>query len=324
MVVDARVRPGRAAGMVGILGLLLATLGACSGQPAATGAPSAASASPNASPSSAASESASASASAATSPSVSAGAVTELPIDATEYKFTAPASIQAGPTRIVVKNTGKEDHQAQVAKLSEGATFQDLTSALQSGDIPGALGKLQLSGGPTGVTPGSTVATSANLEPGQYVFLCFVESADGVPHVAKGMIGQLEVTGTAGTEALPAGDSELALQDFAFVGDTSMTAGQHTVTVTNKGPQPHEATVVKLNEGVTVDQLREAFTSTAAPGGPPPATGAGGVAGIAPNATVSMDLDLQPGNYAYVCFVPDAATGKPHAALGMIGELTVQ
>ena len=320
MVVDARARAGRAAGIAGIMTLLLGTLAACSGQPAASAAPSVAPASPSTS----VSESASPSASASASPSASGGAVSELPIAATEYKFGAPASTPAGPTRIVVKNTGKEDHQAQVAKLNDGATFQDLTAALQSGDIPGALGKLQLAGGPTGVTPGATVATSANLEPGQYVFLCFVESADGVPHVAKGMIGQLEVTGTASTEALPAGDSELALQDFAFVGATTLSAGQHTVTVTNKGPQPHEATVVKLNEGVTVDQLRQAFTSTEAPSGPPPVTGAGGVAGIAPNATVSMDLDLQPGNYAYICFVPDAATGKPHAALGMIAELTVQ
>jgi plastocyanin len=183
---------------------------------------------------------------------------------------------------------------------------------------------VELVGGPTGVAPGTTVATSANLEPGQYAFVCFVQSADGVPHLAKGMIGQLEVTGTASSEALPAGDSELALQDFAFVGSTTLTAGQHTLTVTNKGPQPHEATVVKLNDGVTIDQLRQAFTSTEPSSGPPPFTGVGGVAGVSNGLTVSMDLDLQPGDYAYLCFVPDATTGAPHAALGMIGELTVQ
>jgi plastocyanin len=248
----------------------------------------------------------------------------ELAIEAADYKFGAPSSIAAGPTHIVVNNVGKEDHQAQVAKINDDKSFEDLTAALGAQDIPAALGMLDLVGGPTGVTPGATVATSANLEPGQYVFLCFVESPDGVPHLAKGMIAQLEVTGTASSDALPPGDGELALQDFAFVGSTTLTAGQHTLTVTNKGPQVHEATVVKLNEGVTVDQLRQAFTSTEPASGPPPFTGAGGVAGISAGTTVSMDLDLQPGNYAYVCFVPDTATGKPHAALGMIGELTVQ
>jgi plastocyanin len=325
-MVVARSRTGRSAATLGILIVTLALLSGCSGQTVSSSSPSvgspAASASGSTSPST--SESPSASASAAASGSA-AGAGQDLAIEAKEYAFDAPASIPAGPTHIVVKNVGKEDHQAQVAKLNDGTTFQDLTTSLQSGDIPGALSKLQLVGGPTGATPGSTVATSANLAPGQYVFLCFVESADGVPHVAKGMIGQLEVTGSASSAELPAGDGQLALQDFAFVGTDTLTAGQHTLTVTNKGPQVHEATVVKLNEGVTVDQLRQAFTAASpAPSGPPPATGAGGVAGISPGTTVSMDLDLQPGNYAFVCFVPDAATGKPHAALGMIGALTVQ
>jgi len=37
-----------------------------------------------------------------------------------------------------------------------------------------------------------------------------------------------------------------------------------------------------------------------------------------------MNLDLAPGRYALICFVPDSASGKPHAALGMIGELEVK
>ena len=323
MDVDARARTGRFAGTLGILTLILATLAACTGGGTAV-SPSAASESPSASASESPSASASASASPSASASASAGTMQELAIEAADYKFGAPSSIAAGPTRIVVNNVGKEDHQAQVAKINDDKTFEDLTAALGAQDIPAALGMLDLVGGPTGAAPGATVATSANLEPGQYVFMCFVESPDGVPHLAKGMISRLEVTGTASSDPLPAGDGELALQDFAFVGATTLTAGQHTLTVTNKGPQVHEATVVKLNDGVTVDQLRQAFASTEGPSGPPPFTGAGGVAGISAGKTVSMDLDLQTGNYAYVCFVPDAATGKPHASLGMVGELTVQ
>jgi plastocyanin len=317
MFVDARTRPGRIAGPLGVLTLILGTLAACTGQSAATSAPSA----PTVEPSASASESASA----APSESASApAALTELAIEAKDFSFAAPASIAAGPTRIVVNNTGQEDHQAQVAKLADASTFEDLTAALQAEDIPAALGMLSLVGGPTGVTPGATVATAANLEPGQHVFLCFVESPDGVPHLAKGMIGQLEVTGTASDGTLPAGESELALQDFAFVGATTLTPGQHALTVTNKGPQVHEATLVKLAEGVTVDDLRTAFTSTEAPSVPPPFTGAGGVAGISPNLSVTMEVDVEAGEYALICFVPDTASGAPHAALGMIGGLTVR
>ena len=221
-------------------------------------------------------------------------------------------------------NTGQEEHQAQVAGIAAGKTFQDLTTALQANDEVAALGMLALSGGPTGVLPGASASTTGNLAPGQYVFLCFVRSPDGIPHFAKGMIAPIEVTAPASTAALPPGDAELALQDFAFVGLETLSAGAHTVTVTNNGPQPHEATIVKLADGIAAADLVPMFTSSEPPTGPPPFTSAGGVAGIANGMTVAMDVDLDPGNYAFLCFVPDPASGQPHAALGMVGALTVE
>ena len=66
------------------------------------------------------------------------------------------------------------------------------------------------------------------------------------------------------------------------------------------------------------------MTSGQAPAGPPPFTGAGGITGISPGGAATMDIDLPAGNYAFICFVPDPATGKAHAELGMIGPLTIQ
>lgn len=60
------------------------------------------------------------------------------------------------------------------------------------------------------------------------------------------------------------------------------------------------------------------------PSGQPPWTSARGVAAIAPGTSATMDLDLTAGNYAFVCFVPDSATGKAHVELGMNAGLTVQ
>lgn len=291
------------------------------GQPGATASP-AASATVESSEST--SPAASASPSEDVSPSPSAGGVTELLIEASDFAFSAPAEIPAGTTRIVVNNTGQEEHQAQVARINDGSTFEDLAAALQQPDPGAALALLTLAGGPTGVVPGATEATTSNLGPGTYAFLCFVESPDGVPHLAKGMIGQIAVTGTASDAPLPAGDAEVTLQDFAFVGLSNLSAGQHTVTVTNDGPQVHEATLVKLNEGTTVEQVMGFFTSTEPPSGPPPWTSAGGIAGIADGSTATMDIEVEAGNYAFICFIPDQASGKPHAALGMVGGLTVQ
>jgi plastocyanin len=292
---------------------------ACSGT-TASGSPSAgASTAPSAAPSQAPSEAPS------EAPSVapSAAAVQDLAITGTDFAFQAPTSIPAGLTKVTLTNAGKEEHQAQVAKLADGKTLADLTAALQ-GDEAAALAMVELSGGPTGVQPGAARSTTANLEPGAYVFLCFVQSADGIPHLAKGMIAPIQVTEPAVTAEVPAGDTALTLQDFAFVGLDTLSTGPHTVSVTNAGPQPHEATIVKLADGVAATDLVAMFQSTAAPTGPPPFTTAGGVAGVAVGETITMDVDLPAGNYAFLCFVPDPASGAPHAALGMIGALTIE
>jgi plastocyanin len=138
------------------------------------------------------------------------------------------------------------------------------------------------------------------------------------------MVGQIAVTGSASDAPLPAGDAEVTLQDFAFVGLSTLSAGQHTVTVTNDGPQLHEATLVKLNEGTTVEQVVGLFTATEPPSGPPPWTSAGGIAGLADGSSATMDIEVEAGDYAFICFIPDPASGKPHAALGMVGGVTVE
>ncbi|MGK2849899.1 MAG: hypothetical protein ACSLFN_03175 [Candidatus Limnocylindrales bacterium] len=255
--------------------------------------------------------------------SAPAGGVQDLEITGTDFAFETPASVPAGPTRITLVNAGKEEHQAQIAGIKEGSTFEDLTAALAGPDESAALALLTLSGGPTGVQPGASRSTTSDLPAGNYVFLCFVQSADGIPHLAKGMIAPIEVTASTAAGTVPAGDTKLTLQDFAFVGLDTLSAGAHEVAVTNNGPQPHEATIVKLADGVAAADLAAMFTSTAPPSGPPPFTTAGGVAGIAPGATVNMTVDLPAGNYAFLCFVPDPASGAPHAALGMIGALTI-
>ena len=266
-----------------------------------------------------------ASASTAGSAAPSTAAAATLAVTGKEYAFELPASVPAGVTAITLSNTGKEEHQAQLVKLIDGKTMTDLAGALQNPDPSAALQLITLSGGPNAVAPGGTGTTTQALQPGQYAFLCFISAPDGQPHIAKGMVAPLEVTGTATTTELPKGDAALTLKDFSF-DLTSLTTGKHTVTVRNDGPQPHDATIVKLNDGVTVDTLKGMATSTAspAPSGPPPWTDVGGLTGIAPGATANFDLDLPAGNYAFICFVPDPATQKSHFQLGMIGALTVQ
>ncbi|MFL5651353.1 MAG: hypothetical protein ACJ777_08720 [Chloroflexota bacterium] len=305
-------------------------LAACSG--AASSPSSATTSAPSVAAPAAPSASVEASASAAAgSPSAgaSSGAAATLAVTGKEYAFDLPASVPAGVTAITLNNAGKEQHQAQLVKINAGKSMADLLTALQNPDPTAALSLVTLAGGPNAVPPGASGTSTVALEPGSYAFVCFISAPDGTPHVAKGMIAPLEVTGTATTTQLPAGDASLTLKDFSF-DLNSLTAGKHTVNVKNDGPQPHEATIVKLNDGVTVDTLKGMLSASPAPSGsgepsgPPPWTEVGGLTGIAPGTTANMDVDLPAGNYAFLCFIPDPATGKPHFQLGMIGPLNVQ
>ena len=322
---DTRVTPThRSRAQLGIAALatgILVIAAACSNAPAATSAPSATSAPPSTAPVSAA-PSAEASAPASVAPSAAAAAT--LDVEAKDFSYGLPASTPAGVTHITLKNTGKEEHQAQIGRLATGKTMADLTAALQNPDPAAALGMLTLLGGPNLVAHGASGSTDVDLEPGTHVLLCFISGADNIPHLAKGMVAPLEVTPPAATGTLPAGDAAVNLQDFAFVGLDSLSAGKHTITVTNKGPQPHEAGIVKLADGVTAADLVAAFNATTPPSGPPPWTDVGGIGGLSVGETSTVDVDLPAGNYAFICFIPDAATGKPHAALGMVGGFAVK
>jgi hypothetical protein len=80
--------------------------------------------------------------------------------------------------------------------------------------------------------------------------------------------------------------------------------------------------IYKLADGKTVDDVKTFLTSP--PAGPPPFTPAGGVSALVPGTEITVDVDLKPGSYALVCFLPDTAgSGKAHFELGMLKQVTV-
>ncbi len=256
---------------------------------------------------------------AAATPAEAAG----VSIGAADFAFTAPDEIAGGPVTITLSNTGAEPHQAQIVHLVEGKTFADLQAALGSGDENALFPLIEFAGGPGGIAPGATQTVDVTLPAGHYALLCFISSADGAPHFAKGMVKQLEVTAPAGeAAAAPATDGTVVLKDFTFE-LPAIAAGPMVLAIQNDGPQPHEFTILRLAEGKTVDDAL-AFFQPDSPPGPPPFTDAGGFQAIGPGGGGNVHVNLEAGNYFAICFVPDPATGQPHAALGMVSPFTVQ
>lgn len=254
--------------------------------------------------------------------------IPDLQVQAADYAFTAPDSIPGGLTRIQLSNTGKEDHHAQLIRLNDGVTPNQLQEAMLKSEAA-AFALVTFQGGAGAVPPGGRSSGIADLPPGQYLVLCFVPAADGVPHLAKGMIKPLTVTAKPAEQLVAPKAPTVQLGDFAFSGQAaSYKAGKVTLEGLNKGKQVHELIAIKIQEGLAPDQLRQMLAGPPPAGGPPPGpppfTFAGGMQAVMPEQKAYGEFDLTPGQYAFICFVPDLASGKPHVELGMFAPFTVK
>jgi len=237
-----------------------------------------------------------------------------------DYAFDAPDSITAGWTTFHLVNDGPNLHHAQIVRLDSGKTVSDLEAALKNpGPPPRWIVEV---GGPNAPDPNGQADATVNLDPGQYAFICFVDIPGHVMHFTKGMVRGLKVTAGAGNAAPePTSDAAVTLADYAFSVQGSLKSGKHTIKIVNKGPQPHEFEVIRLAPGKTLKDLTDFMAKM---DGPPPGNALGGVAAIPAGMTAYSTIDLTPGNYVLVCFVPDVKDAKPHSEHGMIKELTIK
>jgi uncharacterized cupredoxin-like copper-binding protein len=255
---------------------------------------------------------------------VTAAGQSDLPIlaiEAVEYGFRTNGSIGAGMTMATMKNLGQEDHQAQFLRLNDGVTLAQVQAAFQT-DQRAVEQLTTLVGGPGTAAAGNTSAALMELQAGQYLIACFIPARDGVAHAAKGMVLPLTVTpATVTAPPLPATQGSVVLKEFSFALSTSaLPAGWSMISVVNEGAQSHEFGVVRLAPGKSAGDITQYFAGK--PAGPPPFVSAGGLTALSPGQRGIAVLDLTPGSYAAICFVPDPASGKSHLQLGMIAGFT--
>jgi hypothetical protein len=259
--------------------------------------------------------------SSATTADSSSTAPAVITVTANDFSFEAPGKVPAGTVTMRLVNNGKELHHAQLIRIEDGKTMEDVAKALKNPGPPPSWAKFV--GGPNAVAPGKDAHATSVLTPGLYVYLCFIPSADKVIHAAKGMVLPFEVTpaSTAAVSDLPAADATIKLVDYDFQLSQPLTAGKRTILVENDGPQPHELALLKLAPGKTVAD----FAAWDAGGmkGPPPAEPIGGVVALDKGGRATFTADLTPGDYGLLCFVPDAKDGRPHLAHGMIKTIKV-
>jgi hypothetical protein len=243
----------------------------------------------------------------------------EVMIVGRDHAFEAPEAAPAGLLTFTFKNEGAAVHHAQVVRLNDDVTFEQLMAAFEQGETA-ALPLITPVGGPSLIDPGQTARVTLNLEPGAYALLCLVPDAEGIPHLAHGMARPLTITGDAAPQPEPQADLTISMADFQYTMPTQVGAGPQTWKVANDGPQPHELVLHKLAPGKTAEDVIAFFHT---PQGQPPFTNAGGMQGLPQAGEGWVHLDLAPGAYVAICYIPDPISGKRHMDLGMVKTLTV-
>lgn len=241
-------------------------------------------------------------------------------VTTSDYAFEAPDEIPAGLTTFRMNAGGSEFHHVQIVKFDDGKTLADFNAALEAGGTPPEWAHAL--GGPNGADPGGTAEVTLLMTPGSYALVCFIPSPDGVPHIAKGMMRPLTVTGAAVASGRPQADIVVTMREFNFELSAPVTAGRQRVLVVNDGQIPHEVIFVHLVEGRSAADVMH-WVETGFDG-PPPGSGMGGTAGIGDDNWNLLEFDFEQGQrYAIFCFIP-AADGQPHTAHGMYHEFMVE
>jgi outer membrane protein assembly factor BamE (lipoprotein component of BamABCDE complex) len=248
-----------------------------------------------------------------------------IDITAIDYTYAMPTSfaLRAGLVDLRLVNNGTQPHQAQFARLNPGVTNAQVVNELitQRREAQ-AFALLTFIGGPDTISPGDGQEAILDVPAGNYVLLCLVTGADGLPHIDKGMLHFLTVSPTQATQPAPQASGNLVITDHSYVLPSVLTRPTASlVKVENQGTEPHEVSIVRLASGKSAQDVVAFFRS---PSGAPPFEEEGGMATLAPGTSGWMTVHLEPGNYVALSIIPDPKTGVAQLTQGLLASFTVQ
>jgi len=254
----------------------------------------------------------------------------EVQVTVTDQALTvSPTTVPAGLVLLTVINQTSDQISAGVLGPPAGQSMEEFMTSAQATpstdeEMPSFLYQATIPGGPGDAGPGKTSQAVINLTPGDWAVF-----SEGNQQPAM----LTASSGTPAAQAPPPTTVTVTEQEFAFLGlDQPVPAGPQFWEVVNRGQQPHMLLLGKVPAGTTLQQVMDVINLNLPDNATPPPGmlqdkdvdfTIGGVLMQSTGQTVYPRLDLAPGRYVALCFVPDPATGQPHAAEGMVSLFDV-
>lgn len=244
-----------------------------------------------------------------------------------------PRQLPAGILALTLVNDTKQEVDLDLGRANPGATLAQINAADAASNSQSPQASLQgfarltrlvtFMGGVNSLAPGKESTALLDLRtPGLYGV------HEGFQNGPGSTVGVVTVTSGAGQQAsLPAAPVVVRLKDMKFLGlPRQLPAGQVTIQVVNQGPSVHEMKLARLDPGKTQRDVTAFLQSPQSNSGAAPSWvhPTGGMDSISPHVSADLTLNLTPGYYVAVCFMPDMKKGLPHAMEGMIGHFTVR
>ena len=247
-----------------------------------------------------------------------------------QVSFDLPAQIKPGATELSLVNNTKEQVEFQLVQLDEGHTMAEFYPAIQEDGAPIPTW-LHAMGGVGEASPGERRTVVVDLKAGSYAWFSNTtpEQEGAEPLYKRGGEGSLEVTGDPSGAPLPATGAQITAKevsptDYRFEA-SGLKAGPNQITFTNGGGELHHVVIARLNDGATIDQAQEFFTTQDFKGPPPIDFDASEVTAVLDSSGKEVDtVELKSGSYALLCFLSDRAGSPPHVIKAkMIQEVKV-
>lgn len=231
--------------------------------------------------------------------------------------ITGPESAESGEAELTVVNNTDNGGELQLIRVDGDHSAAETITALEGAQTGKPFPDWFHAGGGAGVIEGGEEATVTSvLQPGTY-YAFNLEAGPPSPDE----VPAIEVTGEE-VESDISADATVSAFEYGFKED-GLTSGETQIAFKNEGVQPHHLLISPIAGDATAEDVEKAFKADK---GKPPIEeeGSTNTAVIEGGETQLIDLDLEPGRYAFYCFITDRQGGPPHALKGMVDEFEIE
>jgi len=253
----------------------------------------------------------------------SSGPAQKLAITTKDFSLRLDGSgLRPGPLDISALNQGKQAHGVLLGRINDGVDAKTVTSTITK-DPTKALTMFSLAGGMPALPAGGTAwKARTTLRAGTYIVIDTGSGTDGKANYTKpGEVQTFQVSGSARSAAAAKSDADVGLRDYAIDMPATIPA-KGSLRIRNTGQDNHELLFVSVpNEKAGAAYIRLIRSGKQVDFKSHPLTA---LAPTGPGTDTTVPIDIPPGHYlAYCAFASAKSKGKPHAALGMVRQVTV-